>query len=655
MNVYKYTPLTLAGAVPVGFVNEHAALLAQVTTELTSGLLQKLTLLKPYQHGAASLNLPSGSANPRKLDAGDVWNIGGALRFFNGTDVKTIAFLDSFTTVTAETITGTLPITKGGTGATTAPTALTNLGAAPLVSPQFSGTVVLPSTTSIGSLTAIQIGYLTTLSSNVQDQLTARVLDTGDTMTGTLTISADSTALRVNTAAGVGALRVLSSSTTNGLEVLNGRDFIMYSGDATGETVRVDGATGNANFGTGTVTAATVNATTALQQNGVGVSLSSHTHTYTTDTVSEGATNQYFTTERAQDAVGAMVTNSSSFTWTYNDTANTLAGAVVDNTSIQKVTILNNGTLVGSRKQINLIPSSNITYTIADNAVSDRVDVTINGSAAGVTGPGTATIGQLAAFNNATGSTLKVASTLTGIPVLTTGVIGATAAKVADLSDVAISTQAAGQYLRADTATTWANSAIQSSDLPNDVIKYLTAVGATNVYTASGSYNTAPSTTQTYFGNANTTITAGTFANGDILRINAHGFWHTAGSGTTGTAVSPTWTVTFSFYNAATLTWYDQFSFSPVMSFTRNLADAAPWHLEGWVTFRNVVGNTQFQGKLTVVDGATNTSPTYYYRESFGTGSFINTADVSMGITQKVSATSNFRTVVSMYTVEKIR
>jgi len=44
-------------------------------------------------------------------------------------------------TISASTITGTVTIDNGGTGATTATAALTNLGAAPLASPTFTGTV----------------------------------------------------------------------------------------------------------------------------------------------------------------------------------------------------------------------------------------------------------------------------------------------------------------------------------------------------------------------------------------------------------------------------------------------------------------------------------------------------------------------------------
>jgi len=51
----------------------------------------------------------------------------------------------------------------------------TDLGLkAPLASPTFTGTVVLPSTTSIGTVTSTHIGYLFAAASNIQDQINAK-------------------------------------------------------------------------------------------------------------------------------------------------------------------------------------------------------------------------------------------------------------------------------------------------------------------------------------------------------------------------------------------------------------------------------------------------------------------------------------------------
>lgn len=52
---------------------------------------------------------------------------------------------------------------------------------------------------------------------------------------------------------------------------------------------------------------------------------------------------------------------------------------VVDNTTTQKIEVADNGTLVGTRKRINLIAGTNIVLTIADDSGNDEVDVTIDG------------------------------------------------------------------------------------------------------------------------------------------------------------------------------------------------------------------------------------------------------------------------------------
>lgn len=107
-------------------------------------------------------------------------------------------------------------------------------------------------------------------------------------------------------------------------------------------------------------------------------------------------------TEAAQDFVGAMLADSNSIDVTYNDavnteaidvkvrntsTANTTITAsgvgvdVINNTSTQKHIVAKAGTDVGTRQKINFIEGTNVTMTVADNAGSDRVDVTINANA----------------------------------------------------------------------------------------------------------------------------------------------------------------------------------------------------------------------------------------------------------------------------------
>lgn len=64
---------------------------------------------------------------------------------------------------------------------TSAEAARTTLGAAPTASPTFSGTVTLPSTTSIGNVSATEITYLDGVTSNIQTQFAAKQASLGFT------------------------------------------------------------------------------------------------------------------------------------------------------------------------------------------------------------------------------------------------------------------------------------------------------------------------------------------------------------------------------------------------------------------------------------------------------------------------------------------
>lgn len=70
--------------------------------------------------------------------------------------------------------------------ASTVTTALT--AKAPIVSPTFTGTVVLPSTTSIGDVSSTELGYLDGVTSSVQTQLNLKANLSGATFTGNIAI-----------------------------------------------------------------------------------------------------------------------------------------------------------------------------------------------------------------------------------------------------------------------------------------------------------------------------------------------------------------------------------------------------------------------------------------------------------------------------------
>jgi hypothetical protein len=60
---------------------------------------------------------------------------------------------------------------------------------APKAAPTFTGTVVLPETTSIGNVDSTEIGYLDGVTNAIQTQLDARLSKSGGTLTGALTLS----------------------------------------------------------------------------------------------------------------------------------------------------------------------------------------------------------------------------------------------------------------------------------------------------------------------------------------------------------------------------------------------------------------------------------------------------------------------------------
>ncbi len=89
--------------------------------------------------------------------------------------------------------------------------------------------------------------------------------------------------------------------------------------------------------------------------------------------------------ESLEDRVSSFISTNSSISKSYDDTNNLLSFAVVQNTTIQKIEISNNGTLVGNRKGVNFIPGTNTSLDINDNSGNDRIDITIsNTGSAGV-------------------------------------------------------------------------------------------------------------------------------------------------------------------------------------------------------------------------------------------------------------------------------
>jgi hypothetical protein len=102
-----------------------------------------------------------------------------ALEFYNGGSWVPAASDGDITAVTAGT-----GLTGGGTsGDVTLNADYGAIGSAVLASPTITGTAVLPATTSIGSVSDVEIGYLDGVTSAIQTQLNARVLTTNGAVT----------------------------------------------------------------------------------------------------------------------------------------------------------------------------------------------------------------------------------------------------------------------------------------------------------------------------------------------------------------------------------------------------------------------------------------------------------------------------------------
>lgn len=221
--------------------------------------------------GTVTASLNSQAAN--KVLAGPTTGANAAPTFRSlvAGDIPT---LNQNTTGTASNVTGIVAIANGGTGATTAADARTNLGVAPTASPTFSGTITTPLTASralvtgvsselaVSSVTSTELGYVSGVTSAIQTQINAKAPTASPTFSGTIT-----TPLTASRALVTGASSELSASSVTSTEL----GYVSGVTSAIQTQLNAKAPTASPTF-TGTVTAPTIDAgaSTALTLKSAG-------------------------------------------------------------------------------------------------------------------------------------------------------------------------------------------------------------------------------------------------------------------------------------------------------------------------------------------------------------------------------------------------
>jgi hypothetical protein len=222
------------------------------TVVLTQDATGNRTITLPSINGVANKVLGSASTSTVALstaaNAKDILNFyfDGTICYWNiGQGYGTAATPVSTTTNLASSVTGTLPIANGGTGATTAAAGLTNLGAAPIASPTFTGSVTAP----IYASTPQALTAGSTISWNPALGLNASVtLNQNSTLSfsttpvagsyGTVVLTQDATGNRTITLPSINGVanKVLGSASTSTVALstaANAKDILNFYFDGT--------------------------------------------------------------------------------------------------------------------------------------------------------------------------------------------------------------------------------------------------------------------------------------------------------------------------------------------------------------------------------------------------------------------------------------
>ncbi len=235
---------TISGVVPVAnggtglsSLTEGGAVYASSTSALTTGTLPLSAGGTGVTSQQAAINILTGTQTSGRYLRSD--GTDARLTAIQAADVPT---LNQNTTGTAANVTGTVALANGGTGATSASAALTALGAAPIASPTFTGTVTAP----IYASAPQNLTDAATISWNPTSGLNAGVTLGGNrTLSfspapasgsyGTLVITQDGTGGRTLTLPS-GTNKVLGSTSTTSVALssaANAKDILNFYFDGT--------------------------------------------------------------------------------------------------------------------------------------------------------------------------------------------------------------------------------------------------------------------------------------------------------------------------------------------------------------------------------------------------------------------------------------
>ena len=188
---------TLTGKTINGSSNTITNVAQASVTNLGSDLALKAPVASPTFTGTVTLPTTTSIGSVSAAEIGYVDGVTSSIQtqlntLSSGVSTKAPTASPTFTgtvVLPAATSIGNVSAVELGyvDGVTSSIQTQLNLRAA-LASPTFTGTVILPATTSIGSVTSTQLGFVTGVTSSIQTQLNTKAPTASPTFTGTVTV-----------------------------------------------------------------------------------------------------------------------------------------------------------------------------------------------------------------------------------------------------------------------------------------------------------------------------------------------------------------------------------------------------------------------------------------------------------------------------------